>query len=47
MTPGPVRTSWWTNDGGAADVLAEATGTDRDAVLDGGAAEMMSLTTGG
>lgn len=46
VTPGPVRTWWWTKDGGAADVLAHATGTDRDAVLDRGAAEMMSLTTG-
>ncbi|WP_236008718.1 SDR family oxidoreductase [Actinomadura physcomitrii] len=46
VSPGPVRTAWWTEEGGAADIIAQATGSDRDAVLDGGAAEMMSLTTG-
>ncbi|HEX5087425.1 MAG TPA: SDR family oxidoreductase [Nocardioides sp.] len=46
VSPGPVRTPWWTKDGGAADVLAQATGTDRDTVLDRSAAEMMNLTTG-
>jgi NAD(P)-dependent dehydrogenase (short-subunit alcohol dehydrogenase family) len=46
VSPGPVRTSWWTKDGGAADVLAQATGSDRDTVLDKSAAEMMNLTTG-
>ncbi|WP_433144644.1 SDR family NAD(P)-dependent oxidoreductase [Actinomadura nitritigenes] len=46
VSPGPVRTAWWTEEGGAADVIAQATGSDRDAVLNGGAAEMMSLTTG-
>lgn len=46
VSPGPVVTPWWTADGGAADVLAEATGSDRLAVLNGGAAEMMRLTTG-
>jgi NAD(P)-dependent dehydrogenase (short-subunit alcohol dehydrogenase family) len=46
VSPGPVRTAWWTEEGGAADIIAGATGADRDAVLDGGAAEMMSLTTG-
>ncbi|NED50909.1 SDR family oxidoreductase, partial [Micromonospora aurantiaca] len=46
VSPGPVLTPWWTDEGGAADVIAGATGSDRDAVLDGGAAEMMSLTTG-
>ncbi|GGU94524.1 3-oxoacyl-ACP reductase [Actinomadura cremea] len=46
VSPGPVRTPWWTDEGGAADVLAAATGTDRAAVLDGGAAEMMGLVTG-
>ncbi|GAA4239265.1 SDR family oxidoreductase [Actinomadura meridiana] len=46
VSPGPVRTAWWTEDGGAADIIAGATGSDRDAVLDGGAAEMMNLTTG-
>ena len=46
VSPGPVRTAWWTKEGGAADVLATATGTDRDTVLDRTAAEMMALTTG-
>ena len=46
VSPGPVRTPWWTKDGGAADVLAQATGSDRDTVLDKSAAVMMNLTTG-
>jgi NAD(P)-dependent dehydrogenase (short-subunit alcohol dehydrogenase family) len=46
VSPGPVRTPWWTDEGGAADIIAGATGSDRDAVLDGGAAEMMAHTTG-
>ena len=33
-------------NGGAADVLAAATGTDRETVLEKSAAEMMQLTTG-
>ena len=46
VTPGPVRTWWWTKEGGAADVLAAATGNDRDTVLDQTAPDLMSLTTG-
>ncbi|MBF6332268.1 SDR family oxidoreductase [Nocardia transvalensis] len=46
VVPGPVRTPWWTDEGGAADVLAAATGTDRDTILNQKAAEMMQLTTG-
>jgi len=46
ITPGPVRTPWWTDSGGAADILAAATGSDRNAVLSTGAAEMMQLVTG-
>lgn len=46
VSPGPVRTAWWTDEGGAADVLAAKAGIDRDAVLDGAAAQMMNLTTG-
>ena len=46
VSPGPVRTEWWTKEGGAGDVLAEATGSDRDTVLDTSAARMMQLTTG-
>ena len=46
VCPGPVRTSWWTDEGGAADILASHTGTDRDGVLTTLAPEMMQLTTG-
>ncbi|KAB2348508.1 SDR family NAD(P)-dependent oxidoreductase [Actinomadura rudentiformis] len=46
VSPGPVRTAWWTEEGGAADILAGATGADRDAVMDTIAPEMMNLTTG-
>ncbi|MFC3966425.1 SDR family NAD(P)-dependent oxidoreductase [Nocardia jiangsuensis] len=46
VSPGPVVTPWWTDPGGAAEVIAAATGSDRDAVLGGGAAAMMALTTG-
>ncbi|GGS61705.1 3-oxoacyl-ACP reductase [Planobispora rosea] len=46
VSPGPVRTAWWTEEGGAADILAAATGAGRDAVLDSVAPEMMKLTTG-
>ena len=46
VSPGPVRTAWWTEPGGAADVLAAQFGADRDAVLDRVAPEMMNLTTG-
>jgi NAD(P)-dependent dehydrogenase (short-subunit alcohol dehydrogenase family) len=46
VTCGPVRTPWWTEPGGAADVLAEQLGTDRGQVLDTVAPEMMNLTIG-
>ncbi|MCG5212051.1 SDR family NAD(P)-dependent oxidoreductase [Streptosporangium soli] len=46
VSPGPVRTAWWTEEGGAADILAAAMGTDRDTVMDTTAPEMMKLTTG-
>lgn len=46
VSPGPVRTAWWTEPGGAADILAEQTGTDRDEVMDTLAPGMMNLTTG-
>ncbi|MFI0448115.1 SDR family NAD(P)-dependent oxidoreductase [Actinomadura sp. 6N118] len=46
VSPGPVRTAWWTEEGGAADILAGATGADRDAVMDTVAPEMMNLVTG-
>jgi NAD(P)-dependent dehydrogenase (short-subunit alcohol dehydrogenase family) len=46
ITPGPVRTPWWTDAGGAADIFAAATGADREAVLSTVAPEMMQLVTG-
>ncbi|MGH2393713.1 MAG: SDR family NAD(P)-dependent oxidoreductase, partial [Candidatus Limnocylindria bacterium] len=46
VSPGPVRTAWWTDEGGAADILAAQGGTDRDSVMDTVAPEMMKLTTG-
>jgi NAD(P)-dependent dehydrogenase (short-subunit alcohol dehydrogenase family) len=46
VSPGPVRTPWWTDEGGAADVLAAAFGAERDAVLERVAPEAMALTTG-
>jgi NAD(P)-dependent dehydrogenase (short-subunit alcohol dehydrogenase family) len=46
ICPGPVRTPWWTDDGGAADIFAAATGSDREAVLSTVAPEMMQLVTG-
>ncbi|HZE39686.1 MAG TPA: SDR family NAD(P)-dependent oxidoreductase [Stackebrandtia sp.] len=46
VSPGPVLTAWWTEDGGAADILAGATGADRDAVIESVGPEMMRLTTG-
>ncbi|MFC3996554.1 SDR family NAD(P)-dependent oxidoreductase [Nocardiopsis sediminis] len=46
VSPGPVRTAWWTEEGGAADIIAAGVGADRDAVLDTLAPEMMKLATG-
>jgi NAD(P)-dependent dehydrogenase (short-subunit alcohol dehydrogenase family) len=46
VSPGPVRTAWWTDEGGAADIIAAQAGTDRDSVMDTIAPEMMKLTTG-
>ena len=46
VCPGPVRTPWWTDVGGAADILAESTGSDRDSVIAEAAPEMMQLATG-
>lgn len=46
VSPGPVRTAWWTEEGGAADIIAGMAGTDRDSVMDSVAPEMMKLTTG-
>ena len=46
VCPGPVKTPWWTDEGGAADVLAAQTGADRDSVISTIAPEMMQLVTG-
>ena len=46
VCPGPVRTAWWTDEGGAADIIAAQASTDRDTVLNRLAPEMMQLTTG-
>lgn len=46
VSPGPVRTAWWTEEGGAADIIAAHAGTDRDDVIDNLAPQMMNLTTG-
>jgi NAD(P)-dependent dehydrogenase (short-subunit alcohol dehydrogenase family) len=46
VCPGPVKTPWWTDVGGAADVMAAHTGADRDSVISTVAPEMMRLVTG-
>jgi NAD(P)-dependent dehydrogenase (short-subunit alcohol dehydrogenase family) len=46
VSPGPVRTPWWTDAGGVADVFAAQAGTDRESALATLAPEMMQLTTG-
>jgi NAD(P)-dependent dehydrogenase (short-subunit alcohol dehydrogenase family) len=46
VCPGPVLTSWWTEAGGAADIIAAQTDSDRDTVINRLAPEMMQLTTG-
>ncbi|GII62771.1 3-oxoacyl-ACP reductase [Sphaerisporangium krabiense] len=46
VSPGPVRTPWWTDQGGVADMIAAQAGAGRDDALDKIAPEMMNLTTG-
>jgi NAD(P)-dependent dehydrogenase (short-subunit alcohol dehydrogenase family) len=46
VSPGPVRTAWWTDRGGVADLLAEQAGTDRETAMSQVAPEAMNLTTG-
>jgi NAD(P)-dependent dehydrogenase (short-subunit alcohol dehydrogenase family) len=46
VSPGPVRTAWWTDPGGVADVFAAQAGTDRESAMATLAPEMMQLTTG-
>jgi NAD(P)-dependent dehydrogenase (short-subunit alcohol dehydrogenase family) len=46
VCPGPTRTAWWTDEGGAADILAAEAGTDRESVMTTVAPEAMQITTG-
>lgn len=46
VSPGPVRTAWWTKTGGAAEVLAGRAGTDPGSLMDTLAPQMMNLSTG-
>ncbi|MEU2893491.1 SDR family NAD(P)-dependent oxidoreductase [Streptomyces albidoflavus] len=46
VSPGAVLTAWWTEEGGAADIIASATGADRDTVMDSAAPQMMGQVTG-
>lgn len=46
VSPGPVRTPWWTDEGGAADVVAAQSGAGREDVMSTVVPEMMRLTTG-
>jgi NAD(P)-dependent dehydrogenase (short-subunit alcohol dehydrogenase family) len=34
VSPGVVRTNWWTDEGGVADMFAGAMGVDKDTLLD-------------
>ena len=46
VCPGPVATPWWTEDGGAADIIAAQTGADRATLMTTVAPQMMQLVTG-
>ncbi|NUP51070.1 MAG: SDR family oxidoreductase [Catenulispora sp.] len=46
VSPGVVRTNWWTDEGGVADMFAGAMGVDRDTLLDKTLPEMLRLSTG-
>ncbi|BAJ31630.1 MULTISPECIES: SDR family oxidoreductase [Kitasatospora] len=46
VSPGAVRTAWWTEEGGAADVIAGMANADRDSVMDRIAPQMMGMVTG-
>ena len=46
VSPGPTRTPWWTDEGGAANMIAAQAGADRDTVMESIVPEMMNLTTG-
>lgn len=46
VSPGPVRTPWWTEPDGVADILAARFGADRDQVMDDAIPEAVGLSTG-
>jgi NAD(P)-dependent dehydrogenase (short-subunit alcohol dehydrogenase family) len=46
VCPGPTKTAWWTDEGGAADILAAHVDSDRESVITTVAPEMMQMTTG-
>jgi NAD(P)-dependent dehydrogenase (short-subunit alcohol dehydrogenase family) len=46
VSPGPTLTPWWTDAGGAADIVAGWTGNDAEQVVATVAPELMNLTTG-
>ena len=46
VSPGPTLTPWWTDTGGAADIVAGWTGSDADGVITTLAPAQMQLTTG-
>jgi NAD(P)-dependent dehydrogenase (short-subunit alcohol dehydrogenase family) len=46
VCPGPVNTPWWTEEGGAADIIAAHTGADRATLMTTTAPQMMALATG-
>jgi NAD(P)-dependent dehydrogenase (short-subunit alcohol dehydrogenase family) len=46
VCPGPVKTPWWTEEGGAADILAAQMGQDRESVMGSEVPKLMQLTTG-
>ena len=46
VSPGPVRTPFWTRDGAMGDAIAAGAGVDRDTALAQVLPESMGLTTG-
>ena len=46
VSPGPTLTPWWTEDGGAGDIVGGWTGSDRAGVIARVAPDQMQLTTG-
>lgn len=44
VSPGVVRTAWWLEDGGVADMFAAQTGAHRDRVMDEMVPQMLNLS---